>query len=307
MAAHEKVFGKRVDRLGADAVQADAELKNVVVVFRAGVDFGNAVHDFAERNAAPEIAHADAVVRDLNLHFLAVAHDVFVNRVVHDLLEQNVAAVVGVVAVADAPDIHARAQPDVLQRRQRLDLALVVIVLCVFSHRNFVAGKMRQTGKEFNAKPRNRPPRYILRRAGSARGKARTNRPGRADGILSLLLPASRQHFDHPFVCFFVGFETKDTARRAQPAKRLLPANGGRLIAGRRGKRIGRFRAAADETVNFFLDVDERWLHGAVSLIVCLPQSKLAAVKMRQMRKEFKAKPQRCLTAASANFFDADS
>ncbi len=46
---------------------------------------------------------------------------------------------------------------------------------------------------------------------------------------------------------------------------------------------VRRFRAAADETVNFFLDVDERWLHGAVSLIVCIPQSKLTAVKMWQM------------------------
>jgi hypothetical protein len=74
-----------------------------------------------------------------------------------------------------------------------------------------------------------------------------------------------------------VGFETKDTARRAQPAKRFLPGNGVRLAAGRSGKRVGRFRPAADETINLFLNVDERWLHDAVSLIVCLPQSKLAA------------------------------
>ena len=73
---------------------------------------------------------------DLDLDLLAVAHDVFVNRVVHDLLEQDVTAVVGMRAGADASDVHARAQPDVLQRGQRLDLALVVIVLCVFSHRN---------------------------------------------------------------------------------------------------------------------------------------------------------------------------
>ena len=78
--------------------------------------------------------HARAL--DLDLDLLAVAHDEFVDRVVHDLLEQDVAAVVGMRAVADAPDVHARAQPDVLQRGQRLDLALVVIVLCVFSHTN---------------------------------------------------------------------------------------------------------------------------------------------------------------------------
>ena len=137
MAAHQERFREGVDRLGADAVEADAELEHVVVVFRAGVDLGNAVHDLAERDAAPEIAHADARAVDLDLDLLAVAHDVFVNRVVHDLLEQDVTAVVGMRAGADAPDVHARAQPDVLQRGQRLDLALVVIVLCVFSHTNW--------------------------------------------------------------------------------------------------------------------------------------------------------------------------
>ena len=131
MAAHEKVFRQRVDGFRADAVEADAELKHLVIVFRAGVDLGNAVHHLAQRDAAPIIAHADAAVGDLDLDLLAVAHDVFVNRVVHDLLEQDVAAVVRVRAGADAPDIHARAQPDVLQRGQRLDLALVVNVLFV--------------------------------------------------------------------------------------------------------------------------------------------------------------------------------
>ena len=90
-----------------------------------------------------------------------------------------------------------------------------------------------------------------------------------------------------------MSFETKDTARRAQPAKRLLPGNGVRLAAGRRGKRVGCFRPAADEAVNFFLDVDERWFHNTASLNGCNPQSKLAAEKMRQTRKEFNGKTRR--------------
>jgi hypothetical protein len=53
----------------------------------------------------------------------------------------KVAAVVGIVAVADAPDIHARAQPDVFKRRQRFDFALVVNYFWFFRHRNFVAGR----------------------------------------------------------------------------------------------------------------------------------------------------------------------
>src|SRR5688572_16364466 len=50
------------------------------------------------------------------------------------LLEEDVTAVVVVGTVADAPDVHAGPEPDVLQRRQRLDLALVVNVLGAFSH-----------------------------------------------------------------------------------------------------------------------------------------------------------------------------
>src|ERR1035437_6550565 len=39
MAADKKVFRQRIHRLRADAVQADAELKNVVIIFRAGIYF----------------------------------------------------------------------------------------------------------------------------------------------------------------------------------------------------------------------------------------------------------------------------
>jgi len=38
MRSSDKVARKRVDRLGADSVQADAELENIIVVFGTGVD-----------------------------------------------------------------------------------------------------------------------------------------------------------------------------------------------------------------------------------------------------------------------------
>ena len=127
---------KRVDGLGADAVEADAELENVVVVFRAGVDFGDAIHDFAQRNAAAEIAHADGVALDVDLHLLAVAHDEFVHGVVNDLLDQDVAAVVAIGAVADAADVHAGAQADVFEGGERFDFALVVNVFFAVGHKS---------------------------------------------------------------------------------------------------------------------------------------------------------------------------
>jgi hypothetical protein len=76
-----------------------------------------------------------------------VAHDVFVNGIVHDFLQQDIAAIVRIIAIADAADIHARPQPDMFQRGQGLDLAFVVIVLWIFSHRNFVAGKINKLGR----------------------------------------------------------------------------------------------------------------------------------------------------------------
>ena len=48
-AADKELLRERVDRLGADAVEADAELEDVIVVFGAGVDLGNAIHHFAQR------------------------------------------------------------------------------------------------------------------------------------------------------------------------------------------------------------------------------------------------------------------
>jgi hypothetical protein len=53
-------------------------------------------------------------------------------------------------AVADAPDVHARAQPDMLQRTQRLDLALVVIVFGFFGHSQIDWRKMEQTATDEN-------------------------------------------------------------------------------------------------------------------------------------------------------------
>jgi len=44
-------------------------------------------------------------------------HDEFVDRIVHDLLDEDVNAVVGLRAVAQLADIHAGAQTDMLPRR----------------------------------------------------------------------------------------------------------------------------------------------------------------------------------------------
>ena len=113
---NEKVFRQRVDGFCSDAIQADAELKNLVVVFCAGIYFGNAVHDLAERDAAAVIAHGHLVAINRDLHVLAVAHDVFVHGIINHLFEHYIAAVIRVRAAADAPDIHSGAETNVFER-----------------------------------------------------------------------------------------------------------------------------------------------------------------------------------------------
>src|SRR5207237_5943476 len=97
-------------------------------------DLRNALDHLPQWNAPPEIAHGNRAALQSDLHLPSVAHDEFIDGVVDDLLHQDVAAIVGVGAIADATYVHAGAQADVLERREGLDLAFVVNVLLVFGH-----------------------------------------------------------------------------------------------------------------------------------------------------------------------------
>src|SRR5258707_5881420 len=82
MAANKKIFGEGIDRLGADAIQPDAELEHIVIVFCAGINLGNAIHNLAQWNAAAKIAHAYVLTLDGDLDFLARAHDELINGII---------------------------------------------------------------------------------------------------------------------------------------------------------------------------------------------------------------------------------
>ena len=115
-------------------------MEDVVVVFRAGVDLGDAIDNFAEGNAAAKITDGDGFFFDADLNLLAGAHDVFVDGIVDDFFEEDVTAVIVMGAIADAADVHAGAEADVFQRGERLDFALVIDVLFWFSHSELSKG-----------------------------------------------------------------------------------------------------------------------------------------------------------------------
>ena len=91
------VFDNALTAFVPTPVQADAELEHVVVVFRARVDretqSTTCRAGCRARNRAPS---RDSI--EIWTSF-AVAHDPFINGIIHDLLEQDVATVVGMRAV----------------------------------------------------------------------------------------------------------------------------------------------------------------------------------------------------------------
>ena len=132
--AHEKEFREGVDRLRADAVEADGEFEDIVIIFAAGVHHRNTFDHFVERNAAAVVPDGDTAFLNGQFDSPAVAHDELVDAVVDDLLDEDVDAVVGVRTIAHAPDVHTGPEPDVFQRRKGLDRTAVVLYGCFLSH-----------------------------------------------------------------------------------------------------------------------------------------------------------------------------
>ena len=89
----------------------------------------DALRILSTMSAAAVVAHRHHLVLDRNVDLAAGPHDKFIDRVVDDLLDEDVNAVVGLRAVAQLADIHAGAQTDMLPRRKRNDGVVAVAVV----------------------------------------------------------------------------------------------------------------------------------------------------------------------------------
>ena len=119
--------GKEIHRLDPDPVESDGFLERFAVVFRSRVDDGGAVLQLAERDPAAVVAHADEAILDLDVDLLAVAHDVLVDGVVDDLLEEDVNPIVLSRSITQLADVHAGTKPDVFARVEGADVLFVVV------------------------------------------------------------------------------------------------------------------------------------------------------------------------------------
>ncbi len=114
-AANPKFLREGIDRFGPDAVQADAELENIIIILGPSIDLGNTIDDFAKRNAAAEVTDPDRLIFDDYLNLFAGAHNELIDGIIDHLFEQDIAAVIVMRTVANPADVHASTQPDVFQ------------------------------------------------------------------------------------------------------------------------------------------------------------------------------------------------
>ena len=101
-----EVRRKRIDCLGANAVETHAELEHIVIVFRARVDQGNTFNHLPERDTPPEISNGDLILLDSDIDLFSLTHDEFIYGVVNNLLQHHVNAVVWIIARSEATDVH---------------------------------------------------------------------------------------------------------------------------------------------------------------------------------------------------------
>ena len=126
-----QAFGQGIDDRRAHAVQAAAGLVGIVVKFAAGMERSendtlgaDAQFVHTDRDAASVVRYRTGPVRfQCDGDRIAEARQVFVHRVVHDLIDQVIQSPGGYRA-----DIHARPGPDRFQAFQDPDAARVVSV-----------------------------------------------------------------------------------------------------------------------------------------------------------------------------------
>ena len=119
---------KHVHGLDTHAVQTHGLLEGRAAVLAARVHLRNGRGKRLERNAASVVADRYDIILDGDVDAVSGTHDELVHRVVDHLLDQDVDAVVGLRAVAQLADIHARTQPDVLPGREGYDGIVTVVV-----------------------------------------------------------------------------------------------------------------------------------------------------------------------------------
>ena len=117
---------QRIHGLDTHTVETYSLCEGAFLELAAGIHLGSDIDNRTQWNTSSEVANGGGMLVDIDYDLVAIAHHVLVDRVVYNLLEQYIYAVVTVCSVAEFTDIHARPLLYVLIPRQRQNRAVVV-------------------------------------------------------------------------------------------------------------------------------------------------------------------------------------
>jgi len=115
MTPHEKIGGECIHCFGANTIEAHTKLEYVVVIFCTGVNFGYAVDNFTEWNAASEVADIYHIIFNAYVDSFAMSHDKFIDSVVDDFFDEDIDAIVIVRSRTGSPNIHTCSQANMFK------------------------------------------------------------------------------------------------------------------------------------------------------------------------------------------------
>ena len=113
-----KALDGKINRQGVHGfrthpIQPHRFLKSPRIILTSRVDFGHDIDHLSQWNTATIITHLHLTLPDVNSHTLSMAHGMFIDAVIDDLLEKHVNSVICRLAVSQFAYVHPRTHSDV--------------------------------------------------------------------------------------------------------------------------------------------------------------------------------------------------
>ena len=126
------VNGESINSLDTDTIKPDRLLEGLRINLPPSVHLARGIDELTERDTTPVVTYSHLTVTDSDLDLLTSTHDILVDRVVKDFLQQDIDTVIGMGAISKLPDIHPRTATNMLVPLQGLDVTVVVVYCRLF-------------------------------------------------------------------------------------------------------------------------------------------------------------------------------
>ena len=126
------VNGESINSFDTDTIKPDRLLEGLRINLPPSVHLARGIDELTERDTTPVVTHRHLTLTDSDLNLLTSPHDILVDRVVKDFLQQDIDTIIGMGAISKLPDIHPRAATNMLVPLQGLDITVVVVYCRLF-------------------------------------------------------------------------------------------------------------------------------------------------------------------------------